>query len=135
MIALVSMLCIIGIFLAGHYFAANTVAAMVMLGLFVICLGVLIAAAETRGFEGVSAPDYHDGYNWDKLMVAVQRWALSKDRMLGNESVYVQTPAGPLPVRGVFFARINQGMSIVLDTTEAGDAADLEYNRIKQGVM
>lgn len=118
MIATLSLFCLIGVFVAGHVLGVHTTLGVVMVGLFAIAQGTLIAAAQTRGFEGQRIVNMPMPLTWEKLFLNVVRMALDRNSAYGKERVYVQTPTGPVPVTGVFTARINHELSIVLDTTE-----------------
>lgn len=117
MIALLCCALIVGVFLAGHWFAANTVGALVLLGAAVIMLGVLVAAAETRGIHGEYIPFKHAPSEWHTLWLAVIRLHIGKEQLVGAQTVYVQTPSGTIPITGVFTARMNSRDAIVFDTT------------------
>lgn len=135
MIALLSVICVIGIFIAGNIFGLHTVAGMLMLAFFVMCMGVLIAAAETHGFEGQRLVQSPMPLTWDKLFLNVARMAVDRGTFVGKERMYVHTPTGIVPVTGVFTARMNHEMGIVLDTTPSLDDAAANLNALKQGVM
>ncbi len=133
MITLIACALIIGVFVAGHYFALHTIGALALLAFAVIGLGVLIAAAETRGFEGCSAPTVATDTAWGGLAAALFRLNEASNRFFSNDPVYVQTASGPLPVASLFYARVNGVRAIVLDT-EPDDAMQT-FNALKQGVM
>lgn len=135
MIALLAIVCIIGVFVAGAAFGPQTVIGIVMLAVCVVGLGILIAAAETRGFEGQRVLNIPTPLTWEKLWLNVVRMALDRGTVQGGEPVYVQTPMGPQAVTGVFTARINHVVSIVLDTDAPVVDGSHEYNAAKQGVM
>lgn len=135
MIAILSCVCIVGVFVAGAALGTQTIGALIILGLCVIGLGTLIAAAETRGFEGQRVINVPAPLTWEKLWLNVVRMALKREAVAGNERVYVQTPTGPLPITGVFTARINHELSLVFDTAEPVDTSAQEFNALKQGVM
>lgn len=133
MIALLSMLCVMGVFLAGAGYGAHSLMALTMLGLFVIALGMLIAAAETHGFEGYPSMSSAIGFTWADCMKALFRINETKGRLFVHDRVYVQTPQGPRAITSVFQARIGHELSIVFDTVE-GDPQHT-FNSLKQGVM
>jgi len=115
-IAVFSLTCIIGVFIAGHLLGVHTTVAVIMLGCCVAALGTLIAAAETRGFEGQRIVNLPMPLTWEKLFLNVVRMAIDRGKVAGTERVYVMTKAGAVPVTGVFTARINHELSLVLDT-------------------
>lgn len=136
MIATLSLAAILGVFYAGHIFDVHTLGGLGILAVCVIALGVLIAMAETRGFEGQRVINMPTPLTWEKLWLNVVRLALDRGTVQGAESVYVQTATGPQPVTGVFTARINHEMCIVFDTDAPVDAnLAAQYNAAKQGVM
>jgi len=132
-IATLSLICLIGVFVAGHVLGVHTTFGVLMVGFFAIAQGVLIAAAQTRGFEGQRVVNMTKPWTWENVTMQIARLSLERHRMVGPERVYVQTAQGPKPITGLFTARINHELSIVLDTTETD--ADAEFNRLKQGVM
>lgn len=133
MIAVASLVCLIGIFVAGQIFEIHTLLGLGMLGFFCLCMGVLIAAAETRGFEGCRVGNIPKPITWEKLWLSVTRLALDRGQVLSTEQLYVHTRTGILPVTGIFTARMNHALSLVLDTTE-GDPHET-FNALKQGCM
>lgn len=134
MIAILSCILVMGVFIAGHLLITDVVGAWVLAGACCICLGVLIAVAETHGFEGQRVLAKTTPLTWDQLWGRVIRFGLDRDRAVGAERLYVQTPQGPKPLTSVFLARIDHTPSIVFDV--ADDAAHAEtFNALKQGVM
>lgn len=133
MIALLSMICVVGVFWAGFFYGAHTLGALIMLAVFIIGLGTLIAAAETRGFEGYQTATVRDGFTWADCMKALFHMNEKKNRLFIHDRVYVQTPTGPKPVTNIFSARINTELSIVFDPVEEDSAHT--FNSLKQGVM
>lgn len=117
MIALTAFVLALGSFLAGAMFGAGW-GPWVLLGFCMIGLGCLIAAAQTRGFEGQYIRPKAPPYYWETLYMDVVRLAIDRGVVHGKEPMYVQTPRGPVPITGIFAARINHVMSLVLDTTE-----------------
>jgi hypothetical protein len=134
MIALLSFICLISVFIAGHLYNVHAVAGIMMLSLFALAQGVIIVAAKTRGFEGQRLVNLPMPLTWEKLWLNVIRMALQRGKVVGEERIYVQTPTGPVPATGVFTARINHEMGIVLDTETPEEAAHA-FNALKQGVM
>ncbi len=118
MIALLSLICITGVFWAGSLFGVHTVAGIALLGFFVTCLGVIIAAAETRGFEGsrISGPRVTP-WTWDALYFGAEKLMEERGVRFSGEPLYIQTVEGPQPLTGVYLARINHKLSLVFDTT------------------
>lgn len=136
MIPLISMTLLLGVFVAGHIFGVHTTAGVIMVGLFAVGQGLLVAAAQTRGFEGQRVRNIPTPLTWEKVFLNVVRLALDRKENYGKEPVYVQTTKGPVPVTGIFTARINHVLSVVLDTEEASAVdATHEFNSLKQGVM
>jgi hypothetical protein len=124
----------LGLFLAGTLWSVHLPSSLMMLGLCMIVAGILFAAAETHGFEGRYVAAKTPPYRWETLFLDTVRLALDKGKVAGKEAVYVLTDKGTVPITGLFAARINHEMSIVLDTSEPIDHAH-EFNRLKQGVM
>lgn len=122
MIPILSLICLIGVFVAGHVLGVHTTAGVIMVGVFAAAQGLLIAAAQTRGFEGQRVRNIPLPITWEKLFLNVVRMALDRKANYGKEPVYVQTNKGPVPITGVFAARINHEMSIVLDTEVADES-------------
>lgn len=136
MIPFISFILLIGTFVAGHVLGVNTTAGVIMVGVFALAQGVIIAAAQTRGFEGQRVLNIPTPLTWEKVFLNVVRMAIDRGRVAGTEPVYVQTPKGPVPVTGIFTARINHVLAIVMDTEEASAVdATHEFNSLKQGVM
>lgn len=133
MIALLSMLMIVGVFIAGHIFAAAGWTACIILGVCVLALGTLIAAAETHGFEGQYVP-LPTGVTWERISKQLFLMNENKCRFFNGDKLYVQTPMGAVAVTGVFQARINHEMSIVLNTEPIEDGSHT-FNSLKQGVI
>lgn len=133
MIALTAIVLIIGVFIAGSTFAMSTVAAFCLLGFCVTGLGLLIAAAETHGFEGHYVP-LPTGVTWGSVSKQLFLMNENKARFFNDDHLYVQTPMGAVAVTGVFQARINHEMSIVLDTEPVEDASHV-FTSLKQGVV
>ncbi len=134
MIVVLSFVCLVLVFIAGHVYSVHTVAGVAMLSLFALAQGVIIAAAETRGFEGQRLVNLPMPLTWEKLWLNVVRMALQRGQIVGGECVYVQTPKGPIPATGVFTARINHELGIVIDTDPVDNAAHT-FNALKQGVI
>lgn len=132
MIVLIACASIIGVFIAGFYFAAHTVGALVLLGAAAVMLGVLFAAAETRGFEGYRTEQ--SAGTWGDISKTLFRMNEARARFFNDDKVYVQTPNGPVPVRSVFQARINHDLAIVLDPDGPEDHV-ATFNALKQGVL
>lgn len=133
MIALLSIILIIGVFLAGHFFAAAGWVACLVLAVCVIGLGTLIAAAETHGFEGQYVP-LPTGVTWGTVSKQLFLMNENKCRFFNGDQLFVQTGAGLVPVTGVFQARINHEMAIVLDVEPVEDPSHT-FNSLKQGVI
>lgn len=124
------------IFWGGTLFAVNTAMSLAFIGVGFLAAGTVFAAAQTRGFEGQRVLNIPTPLTWEKVFLNVVRLALDRKENYGKEPVYVQTPKGPVPVTGIFTARINHVLSIVMDTEEASAVdATHEFNSLKQGVM
>lgn len=133
MISLVAILLIIGVFIAGNMFLTAGWVAWLVLGVCVAGLGTLIAAAETRGFQGQYCP-LPTGVTWGSASKQLYLMNENKARFFNDDKLYVQTPTGPVAISGIFQARINHEMSIVFDVSEPADP-NHEFNRLKQGVI
>jgi hypothetical protein len=129
-----TFLAMLGLFIAGTLFATQMPTAVILLALCMTLAGICYAAAETHGFEGRYVAPKTPPYRWETLFLDVVRLAIDKGKVAGKEAVYVLTDKGTVPITGIFSARINHEMSIVLDTSEPLDHAH-EFNRLKQGVM
>jgi len=123
MIALLSFACIIGIFLAGHYYAAHALLALGVLGFACIILGALTAFMELRALEGQRIEGMPLPMTWEKLWLQVLRLSVGRNEVPGSEPVYVLTDNGVMPVTGFMTARINHTRSFILDITEAPEYA------------
>lgn len=140
MIALFASICIIGVFVSGYMFALHGFWACVMVGLFAMALGLLFAAAETRGFQGEVVRMKHQPYRWTHLWDDCINIALAKDQLLSGKPLYVSTDFGLVALTGVFSARINGENALVLDTALPWEENEEQYhaaqfNALKQGVM
>ena len=118
MIAIFSVAAIIGVFLAGHYFAIHTTGAVILLGLCVVALGVLVAAMELRALEGQRIANMPLPWTWEKLWLQVMRLSEDRKAMPSAELLYVMTPEGIVPVTGLTTARINSERAFIFDITE-----------------
>lgn len=134
MIPFASIALIIVIFVSGFALSTNTAGAVMGLGFASLAFGILIAAAQTRGFEGYKVLDVPLPFTWEKLWMNVRRLELARDQSILQNTLYVQTPRGPLPLGSVFTARINGELALVFDTAEDVDHAET-FNALKQGVM
>lgn len=132
MIVLFAFILVLGVFFAGAMFAAGW-GAWVLLGFCMAGLGCLIAAAQTRGFEGQYVP-LTTGVTWGSISKQLFLMNENKARFFNDDKLYVQTPTGPVAVTGVFCARINHEMSIVIDVDHTDDVS-LTFNSLKQGVI
>lgn len=132
---MLTFLTMLGLFIAGTLFAVQQAIAVMLLAVCMVFAGLLYASAETHGFEGEYVTVPHPPYTWHQLYLDVLRRNVARNTLAGDEVIYVQTPQGPRPLTGMFWARVNHVMSIVLDASEpvAPDAHD--FNRAKQGVM
>lgn len=131
---LFTFIAMLALFLAGTQFAMHLVGALVLLGAGMLAAGFLFASAETHGFEGYYVNMVTPPYRWETLFLDVVRLSLKRNVVAGNETLYVLTPDGVAPITGIYAARVNHEMAIVLDTSEPVDAAH-EFNSLKQGVM
>lgn len=134
MIAVFSVVCLVGIFIAGHIFEIHTTLGLGLLAGGFIGMGLALAIAETHGFEGQHIRPKEKTYRWETLFLDVVRLAIDRGIVQGKEPIYVWTHKdGYQPVKSIFTARINHEMAIVLDTTVEDPQAT--FNSLKQGVM
>lgn len=134
---LLTFVAMLSIFYGGVLFLPHPAVAALLLGAGMVLAGFCYASAETHGFEGRYVAAKHPPYRWESLWLDVVRLPLGKGKATGTEPIYVATDKGTVPLTGIFSARVNHEMSIVLDTSaplvQDGHAA--HWNAIKQGVM
>ena len=113
--AMTSIVSLIG---AGYLLDTHTTASVLIIGAATVALSVIVTMLQQAVFTGEMVTVVELPFTWGHLWTAVCKHDVKRSAIAGPEPLYVQTSTGLQPVISMFFARINQEPSIVLDITE-----------------